>query len=84
MLKIERHNIEFTRRESVRFSIRLNGREMPGGTAAIFACKETLWAAARPCIEKVLAVVYGKVHVILTPYDMDVTTGSYYLGAARA
>lgn len=78
MFRIDRNNIEFTRGESVRFTIRLKGRELAEGTQAVFACKDTLWDPAAPCIEKAVDIVDGKAHVILTPYDTDITAGTYF------
>ena len=61
MLKIDRHSIQITRGDSVRFTISLNGRELPEGTKAVFAVRETPWDPCMPVIEKEIEI--GRAHV---------------------
>ena len=77
MLRIDRHNIEITQGDSVRLKIRLEGREVPDGTQAVFTVKDTPWEPCRPVIEKVLTVLDGTVSILLEPGDTDLTPGHY-------
>lgn len=77
MLKMDRHSIQITRGDSVRFFISLNGRDLPEDTKAVFTVKDTPWEPCAPAIEKILDVVDGQVSVILEPYETDITPGNY-------
>ena len=44
MVRIERHNIEVTRGDSVRFTITLEGRVLKENTKALITVKATPWS----------------------------------------
>ena len=75
VLRIERHNIEMTRGDSIRFTIVLEGRELPEGTKALFTVKDTVWEPTAPVVEKELDVVDGRAEVILDPEETGLTAG---------
>ncbi len=77
VLRIERHNIEMTRGDSIRFTIVLEGRELPEGTKALFTVKDTVWEPTAPVVEKELDVAGGRAEVILDPEETGLTAGDY-------
>lgn len=84
MVRIERHNIEATRGDSVRFTITLEGRVLKENTKALVTVKATPWEPARPVIEQMLDVIDGnKVHVFFEPEDTCALVAGDYVWDAR-
>lgn len=84
MVRIERHNIEVTRGDSVRFTIVLEGRELKENTKVLVTVKSTPWEPARPVIEQILDVIDGnKVHVFIETEDTSVLIPGDYVWDAR-
>ena len=78
VLRLERHNIEMTRGDSIRFVIVLEGREIKPGSRALFTVKDTVWEPAGSTIEEVLDVLEGgRVHVLLRPEETMLEPGDY-------
>lgn len=78
MLEIQGKNLKFTRGDSVRFNIKLKGREFPEGTYAVFSVKETLYEPALPTIVKEVDVKSGIAGVILESFETAIPVGHYY------
>ena len=84
MVRIERHNIEVTRGDSVRFTITLEGRVLKENTKVLVTVKSTPWEPARPVIEKILDVIDGnKVHVFIETEDTCMLVPGDYVWDAR-
>lgn len=77
MLKISGHGIRMTRGDSARFTIRLEGREVPDGTKTLFTVKGKAWPYDEPLIEVEIPVVGNAVHVILPPDMTNLNSGNY-------
>lgn len=77
MLNIDRNNIEITQGDSTRFTIELQGRELPDGTRALFTVKATPWEPTVPEIERMIEVMDGKVHVLLEADETRLDAGEY-------
>lgn len=77
MLKISGKGIRLTRGDSVRFTLRLTGYDVPDGTKTVFTVKKRAWRYGDPVIELEVPVLDNAVHVLLSPDMTNVDTGDY-------
>lgn len=77
MLKISGNGIRLTRGDTIRFTIRLTGREVPDGTKTLFTVKKSAWQHGDPLIREEIPVLGNAVHVFLPPEKTNITSGDY-------
>lgn len=77
MLKINGKGIRVTRGDSIRFVIRLTGREVADGTQTLFSVKKRAWRHEEPVLEVVTPVLDSRVMVLLTPDMTEMDAGNY-------
>lgn len=75
MLKISGNGIRLTRGDTIRFTIRLTGREVPDGTKTLFTVKKSAWQHGAPLISEEIPVMDNAVHVFLTPDTTNIPAG---------
>lgn len=77
MLKVSGTGIRLTRGDTIRFTVRLTGYDVPDGTKTVFTVKKRAWRHGEPVIEQEIPVTDNAVHVLLSPEETDVDAGDY-------
>jgi len=77
MLEIKGNGVRLTRGDSTRFTLRLEGLEVPNGTRALFTVKKRAWRYEAPVIEESFVALNNEVEVILSPEQTNISTGDY-------
>lgn len=77
MLRVEGTSIQLTRGDTTRLKARLEGRELPEGSVALFTVKRGPWRHEEATIQKEIPVVDNTVNVMLTAEETEIEPGHY-------